>query len=230
MINGGKSMSVEFWRNAERFYEFWFIIISMLLLLSIIVIIFIVTYARKEHRLKYILVITGISMIFVFTGFLGHLRYRSYLDQASYINPLIRDRVPRMMGYIEYRTSEENHYTQLNDLYSLRNLMIYEEERVTEPLTYLGHGEYFYYFKRSNGQLFKQNRHIEFVEMAQQTQLIGSRFFLKDKSFQKIGFKNPENTMFEYIIVPASEQGKIYESEDDLQIPRTEEEIRRWNF
>lgn len=223
-------MSVEFWRNAERFYEFWFIIISMLLLTSVIVIIFVATYARKKNRIKYSLIMIGLSMIFAITGFLGHVHYHLYLEQASYINPLIRDREPRMMGYIGYGASEENHYTQLNDLDSLRELVLYEEERVTEPLIYLGHGEYFHYFKRSNGQLFKQNRHIEFAETAQQTQLIGSRFSLKDESFQEIGFKNPENTMFEYIIVPASEQGKIYESEDDLQIPRTEEEIRRWNF
>jgi len=223
-------MSVEFWRNAELFYEFCFFIISVLLLISVIVMIFVVTYARKENRKKYILVMVGVTMIFAITGFLGHVRYRPYLNQASYISPLIRDREPTMTTYVAYGATEEDYYSQFNDLDSLRNLVLYEEEQITEPVFYLGHGDYFHYFKRSDGQLFKQNRHIEFAEKTQQTQLIGSRFFLKDESFQDIGFKNPENTMFDYIKIPASEQGKSYVPEDGSQIPRVEEEVHQWNF
>jgi len=212
------------------FMNFGFFIISVLLLISVIVMIFVVTYAKKENRIKYILIMVGVTMIFATTGFLGHVRYRPYLNQANYISPLIRDREPTMTTYVAYGATEEDYYSQFNDLDGLRNLVLYEEEQVTEPVVYLRHGDYFHYFERSDEQLFKQNRHIEFVETAQETQLIGSRFFLNDESFQEIGFKNPENTMFDYIKIPVSEQGKIYEPEDSSQIPRVEEEVHEWNF
>lgn len=223
-------MSVEFWTSAERFYEFWFFIISLLLLLSAIVVIFIASYARKENRKSFILIMIAFVTTLGITGLLGHNRYRTYLEQASYNNPLIRDRQPRMATYIYYGTSEENYYSQLNYLDSLRNMVLYEEERVIEPVIYLGQGDYFHYFEDSNEQLFKQNRQVEFADKAEQAQLIGSRFTLKDKSFQEVGFKNPENTMFEYIEVPMSEQEKTYDPEGDSQIPRAEERIHHWNF
>lgn len=193
-------------------------------------VIFVTTYASKENRKRISLIAVGFSAVIGFTGLLGHTHYRPYLDQASYSNPLIRDREPRLTTYIYYRTSEQSYYSQLNYLDSLRNMELYEEEQITDPVIYLGQGEYFHYFECSSGQLFKQNRQVELSENIQKTQLVGSQFTLKDESFQGIGFKNPENIMFEYIEIPATEQGKAFEPEDDTQIPRAEEKFHQWNF
>lgn len=223
-------MSVEFWTNAERFYEFWLVIIGILIMLSLMAITFIVSYAKKENKKKFTMVALGLAICFGMTGFIGHDKYNLYLEQAMYSNPLIRDREPRLTIYIYYSSREQNFYTQLNYLESLRNMVLYEEEKIIEPISYLGKEGYFYYFERADGAIFKENRRVEWSDTAQETQLVGSRFTLKDKAFLEIGFKNPENTMFESIIIPVSEQGKSYEPEDDLQIPNTAKEIYNWNF
>lgn len=223
-------MTVEYWVGAERFYEFWFFIIAGLMIISAITLIFIVTYAKKEKRKRMLLIPIGVAALLGIAGFYGHLHYRPYLEQASYINPLVRDRQPRFFGYTYYGSVEETYYHQFNDLDALRSLDLYQEEQTVEPLTYLGEGEHFHYFERANGEIFKQSRQIDFNESAPQAQLIGSRFVLKDDGFQEIGFKNPENTMFIALEVPASEAGKTYEPENDAEIPKIEEAFRRWNF
>ncbi len=223
-------MSVEYWINAEQFYEFWFVIISLLFLINIIVIIFVIVYAKKENRKKFIFLTVGSAAIFGMVGVIGYVYYHPYLEQASYTNPLIRDREPRMLTYTYYGTVEETNYYKLNYLDGLRQMTLYEEEQIVEPIHYLGKGKYFHYFERENGEFFKQNLQVEFTETAQQAQLIGGRFTLKDEAFQKIGFKNPESTMFEGIEIPVAEQGKTYEPEDEAQIPRAEDSIRFWNF
>lgn len=223
-------MSVEFWTNAERFYELWFAVISILILICGIAVLFMLIYARKGKKKRKILITLGIAGVLGVIGLVGHNRYQPYLEQAAHSNPLIRDREPTMTGYNFYGKYEENYYSQLNDLESLRNMVLYEEERVTEPVTYLGQGQFFHYFEQSDGDIFKQSRGIEFSEEAEQTQLVGSRFTLIDEEFQEIGFKNPKNIMFDYLEIPMSEQHKTYEPEYDPHIPSTEETFRQWNF
>lgn len=223
-------MSVDFWRNAELFYEFWFVILSVLAFLSMIVIIFSVTYAEKRNRKKLIIGVLSFYTVLGLIGFFGHNRYEVYLDQATHVNPLIRDRQPRFASYIHYGASEQSYYTQFNNLDSLRDMDLYEEEQVTEPIVYLGQGDRYHYFERLDGQSFKHHREIEFIESAEGIELIGSRFTLKDEAFKEIGFKNPGNTMYDRIQMPLSEEGKTYEPKDDAQIPRAEDTINRWNF
>lgn len=227
---GITEMSVEFWNSAERFYELWFIVLGVIAFLFLMTILFVWMYARKEKRKRYTLIsLLGIGAVAAI-GVGGHLKYQPYLEEASHVNPLIRDREPTMTGYVYYGQYERNFFSQLNDLESLRDMSLYEEERVTEPVTYLGAGDYFHYFERSNGEVFKQNRLVEFIEESTQAQLVGSRFQLRDDAFQEIGFQNPKNVMFEYIEVPASEEGKTYEPEYDPAIPTAEERFHQWNF
>lgn len=225
-----KMMSVEFWNNAEKFYEFWVIVLGIAAFVSLIVLLFIWMYAKKEKRKSGSLLSLGVIGILIGVGTAGHLRYQPYLEQAGRVNPLIRDRQPTMAGYVYYGKYEQNYFSQLNDLDSLREMELYEEQRVTEPITYLGSGQYFHYFEREDGVIFKQNRQVEFTEDTDQTQLVGSRFYLKDEAFQEIGFRNPDNVMFGCIEVPASEEGKAYEPEYDPDIPTTEERFHEWNF
>ncbi|HLR91623.1 MAG TPA: hypothetical protein VK048_01015 [Atopostipes sp.] len=223
-------MTVEYWVNAERFYELWFVVISAFIILCGIVMIFIGSYARKKNRKKFLFIPGVIIVVLSIIGLLGHYRYQPYLEQASAVNPLIRDRTPRLATYVYYGSLEENYYKDLNALDTLQNMVLYEEEQVIEPVTYLGEGEYFHYFENTEGELFKQDREIVFTEESPHAQVVGSRFNLKDEAFQDIGFKNPKNTMFDSIKIPASEQGKIYIPEDDFQIPQTKDKFRRWNF
>lgn len=221
-------MTVEFWRNAELFYELWIVFLSILMILMVTVVIFIFSYATKENRQKS-LFIASIPAIFIgVIGFAGHARYAIYLEQASYVNPLIRDREPRLHIYHPYSTSEQLGYAQLNDLESLQKMTLYDEEQIIHPINYLGQDENYYYFQHEDDYLFKQSTQIKFVETAEKAQLIGSHFTLKDEAFKEIGFKNPSSTMFDHIQIPISEEGKRYEPDDF--IPKATDKIQQWNF
>lgn len=225
-----KIIALEYWTGAERFYAFWVVVLSVILLLLITAIIFIATYTKKENKKKMILAVLTGSLVLIIGGVFGHIHYQPYLEQASYINPLIRDRQPGFMGYTYYGRSDKNFYAQLNDIEALRSLDLYEEKIVTEPVVYLGRDEYSYYFEQENKQIIKYSHDIQFNEDTQPAQFVGSQFELKDNTFEEIGFSNPENIMFQFIEIPTSQQNKSYEPEDVYLIPKADDRMNGWNF
>lgn len=226
----GERMTVEFWTGAERFYEFWFFILSLLFLLLVVVFLFALTYTSKKNRKKVMFWMTSTLVAVGLIGLYGHSQYYPYLEQASYTNPLIRDREPRLHIYIPYPQAEQTMFEQLNDLKSLRQMVLYKEENVAEPLTYLGQDTNYYYFEHEDGRLFKETFHIEFRKETDQAYLKGSLFVLKDETFKEIGFKNPKNIMYDKIIIPVTEQDKIFNTQEEDFISRTEKVFQHWNF
>ncbi len=223
-------MTVEFWQNAERFYEHWLMNIFSLIVLTLIVMIFTFTYTAKGKRKKPFIFLFGFAAVLMLIGGIGHVQYHDYLEQAMHINPLIRDRVPTYFGYNAYGSSEEMYYSELNDRDALREMLLYEETVIQEPLTYLGTNGYSHYFVRENGDLFRHSQRISFHEDLEEPQLVGSRFVLKDDSFGEIGFKNPEHTMFDEIRLPISEADKQYNPEFETDFYRAETIVSDWNF
>lgn len=223
-------MSLDFWLEAERFYDFWVAIIFSLFILNLITVIFVYTYIHKDKRRKPIIALLTFGIVLGLAGMIGHLHYQSYLPEFKHVNPLIRDRTPRFIGYNYYGATEENFYHQLNDIDALRELILYEEIRVTETITYLGEGDHSHYFIRDTGELFRHNRQLVFKDDIEETQLVGARFVLKDEVFHDIGFKNPVNTMFDYLEIPAHMKGTTYQPADETDFRRTENVILNWNF
>ena len=223
-------MTVEFWVQAERFYEFWLMNIFSLLVMTLIILIFTYTYTAKGQRKKPLTVLLVFMGLLVFGGGIGHLKFQDYLGQAMHINPLMRDRIPTYLGYSTFGSSEEMYYSELNDLNSLREMVLYEEVVVEEPLTYLGTNGYSHYFERENGDLFRHSRGISFHEGRDKATLIGGRFVLKDESFIEIGFKNPEYIMFSEIVLPANEEGKEYKPENEMDFLRMSKVLMDWNI
>lgn len=220
-------MSLEFWVNAERFYEFWIVIIGMMFFTGVIGLIFVSSYAKQGNRKKINVVVLTISIIGIFVGLAGHFYFHPYLKQAAYITPQLRDRQPRMRTYVYYPRSDQNAYVNFNSLNRLRNIVLYEEEPVSESITYLGKDKHFHYFERSNGELFKQNQKVFFSKEIEEAELNGSLFTLKNKEFLEIGFKEPEQTMFDHIQIPMNQEGITYKPEKDSRIPTG---IPWWNF
>ncbi len=223
-------MSVEFWTNAERFYATGITILSIVIVIILIALVIAATSAKKENRLKIVIGLFISVMVIGVVGYTGHLYYQPYIVQARHINPLVRDRTPRFSGYNYYGRTELITYSQFNDLESLRELDIYEEEEAAESVVYLGQGDYFHYFEHDDGRVTKRLQAVRFSEEADETQFIGSFFTLKDEAFKEIGFVNPEHVMFREIVIPASEEGKVYQPEDDYIIPKPEERMNHWNF
>lgn len=223
-------MTIEFWTSAERFYELWFFVLSLLFLLIVIIFLFALTYTSKNNRIKVITWMTSSLVAVGLVGLYGHSNHYPYLEQASYINPLIRDREPRLHMYIPYSQTEQTMFEQLNDIESLQKMVLYEEEKVAEPITFLGQDTNYHYFKHEDGQLFKETFDIEFREDVDQAYLKGSLFFLEDKMFEEIGFKNPRNIMYDKIVIPLNEQERIFNTEEEDFISRSEEVFHHWNF
>ena len=226
----GVKMTVEFWVQAERFYEFWLMNIFSLIVITLIVMIFTFTYTAKGQRKKPFTILISFMTILVFIGGMGHFKYGVYLPEAMAVNPLIRDRMPTYFGYNTVGSVEQSYYADLNDLVSLREMVLYDELIVEEPLTYFGSGDYSHYFQRENGDYFRHSTRISFHKELEEPQLIGSRFVLKDDSFTEIGFKNPVNTMFVGIMLPADEEGKHYKPENEMDFLRVEKVVSDWNF
>lgn len=223
-------MTVEFWQNAERFYEHWLMNIFSLIVLTLIVMIFTYTYTAKGKRKKPLSILLGFSLVLTLVGGIGHYQYHDYLDQAMHVNPLMRDRTPAYFGYVPYGSSEEMYYSELNDLDSLREMVLYEEIAIQEPLTYLGTSGYSHYFVRENGDKFRHSQKISFHKDFEEPKLVGSRFVLKDEAFTEIGFKDPVYTMFSEIILPISEENKDYKPEFETDFYRAERVVGDWNF
>lgn len=223
-------MTVEFWTSAERFYELWFFILSLLFLLLVVVFLFALTYTSKNNRKKVVIWMMSLLGVVSLVGLYGHSQYHPYLEQASYTNPLIRDREPRLHMYMPYPQTEQMMYEQFNDLEALRQMVLYREEKVTESITYLGKDSNYHYFEHDDGHLFKETFQIEFREEAEQAYIKGSLFTLKDEAFKDIGFKNPKNIMYDKIVIPAAEQEKTFNTEEEDFISRSEIVLPQWNF
>ena len=223
-------MTVEFWQNAERFYEHRLMNVFSLIVLTLIVMIFSYTYTQKGKRKKPLSILLGIAIALALVAGIGHYKYYDYLEQAMHVNPLMRDRTPTYFGYNAYGSSEEMYYSELNDLEALREMVVYEEVVIREPLIYLGTNGYSHYFERENGDLFRHSQRISFHKEHEEPQLVGSRFILSDEAFINIGFKNPEHTMFDEIVLPISEKDKDYKPEFETDFYRAERVIGDWNF
>lgn len=223
-------MSLEFWLHAERFYESWLTILVSLIIVILITMILSYTYIRKENRKKILSAFTVVAVILGLIALGRHVRYASYLEQAMHVNPLIRDRTPAFIDYTYFSRNELSFYTGLNDLEALREMTLYEEELVEEEVEYLGEGKHTHYFEHDNGLQFRFNRTLVFSDEVDQAKLVGARFYLADDAFQEIGFMNPENVMFEHIIVPVSEEGKTFTPEDERDFMRIENVLDGWNF
>lgn len=223
-------MTLEFWLQAEQFYYFWIWLIGALLAVSLIVAIFTKSYGNEKKGKTLNRVLSLFALVLVGAGLFGHLRYRDYLPQETYLTPLTRDRVPRFAGYNYHSQTEEMIYIRHNDHENLQNLAMYEGTSVEEPIVYLGKSGNDHYFETSEGARFRKNeRHVRFSDSVERASIVGNTFLIKDDSFKYIGFKNPANVMFSHIEIPTAQRVEL-ENELGEGIQKTEEIFRNWNF
>lgn len=221
-------MSVNFWIQAELFYETATIIISIIVLLIIIAAIFVKTNNNKKVKtddtnrnkiFKYLLLAASfIAMI----GFIGHLYYQSYLDEVSSVNALIRDRHREFFGYVPYSTSEQDYYRNLNHLEPLRESELYKETEETLTVEFLGIDNTLHFFENENGVLFQMSQiHVEYVDGLDSAQLVGSQFQLVNSDFEEIGFRNPPYIMFERLEIPENQKDKTFKPNNPNDVHNT---------
>lgn len=222
-------MSFTTWNAAENFYNVSLPIIVVIGLITFLVLVFVLSYANwKKARYGVLLFVLGLIASGTYaTGM--HRQYSVYLEEYSLINPLIRDR-RIIFGFSSYYSSRERRvYARLQDIESLRNLSMYEEELVVEELQYLGKEGHFHYFDY-NGQFFKTTKEITFTKSTPYAQIIGSQFSLVDSDYQTIGFDKELRTMFNTILVNENSKDTIYEATPGSRILYEEMVFSNWNF
>lgn len=223
-------MSVEFWKTAEFFYETLLPIMGI----TIGVLFMVVQYTRMYGRGKAKKVVVRgtllILSLMIGYGVWGYKHYNEYLSKVKLSTPLIRDREKGIFGYKYYSWNELRTYKRFNDTEGIRKLDFYAETKVEEPVAYLGKGHYYHYFEDKNEKLFKLEKGIHFEPDADQSEMVGFTFQLKEKDFEEVGFFDPERIMYETVVIPMDEQGKVFEQDDDSQIPMAVDRFFKWSF
>lgn len=223
-------MTVEFWTNAERFYEFWLTTIGGMMVILLAVFIVVAMGEKKENKNKILFGLFISSMFLIGAGLLGHFQYRPYLDLSRYVNPQVRDGRLTYFGYSPFTGTDQAAYSQINSLDTLREFELYDEIEVSEVVEYLGQDAHYYYFELENEMIVKQFDEVDFDETVEEAQFVGSQFELIDPNYMEIGFKNIDRIMFRRVEVPAAEKEKVYEPEDAYVIPKSDERMHQWNF
>ena len=223
-------MSVEFWVAAETFYNTTMVAVAVIILLLVMLTSMILGYSKSQYKKKIAagggILILGLSIWLV----AGHLKYNEFIEVNDHVTPLVRDRQKKFGDY-NYRSEDDMQYFgKLHDPESVRALEMYREETVTEPVTYVGKDENFYYFEQED-ELFKQRVNIVFDADAEKTEMVGSAFQLIDESFFEIGFRNPPYVMYDHIVVNQEEDSELIEVENDSFVDTAEEHFSKtWSF
>lgn len=230
-------MSVDFWIQAEWFYETVIIILGVIA--SILIFGAILFKFRKNNRVKSnykknnkpfwgMLSFAGVLLVI---GLVGHIIYRPYLDEISIVNPLIRDRQKELFGYVPYPDREQDYYRNLNHLEALRTSSLYEETTQTQTVKFLGTENTLHYFENDRGELYRISQiNVEYVDDIDDPQLVGSKFELSDNEFSEIGFKNPPYIMFERFEVPSNLSDLKYELNNPTDVRDSQYAFVDWTF
>lgn len=223
-------MSVEFWKNAELFYETLIPIIGITAGVLLMIMQYTHMYARGKAKKK--IFTTSVLLLVLLAGYgtWGYVHYEAYLPKSKITTPLIRDRKKGIFGYKYYSWDEMRTYTHLNGAEKIRKLGLYEETKVEEPIVYLGKGHYYHFFEDKNQKVFKLEKEVHFEKDTKQAEIMGSTFHLKSKEYEELGFFNPKKIMYQSVTIPLSEQGKVFDKEYEPQVPMARDRFAHWNF
>lgn len=222
-------MPFSMWNEAEKFYNVTLPGVVMASLVIFLVILFVFFYVTRD-KFKYLFLFLLLSSCLVGLWIIGnHNYYSPYLKDYSLINPLTRDRqiVWGLQNF--YSPRERRIYTHLNDIESLQELSVYEEQEVSVNLNYLGKKDYLYYFEYKD-TLFHTSKNVYYSPAVSTAQIIGSQFALTDPAYQTIGFNNNLNTMFRIFQLNERDKHKIYKPEQEQSSTSIESLFSNWNF
>lgn len=223
-------MSVDYWVEAETFYNTTMVAVAVVILLLAMLSGMIYFYSKSPHKKK-IAASGGILTLILGLGLVaGHLKYQDFLAVNEHVTPLVRDRQKAFLDYTYRSEDDMDYFAKLHDPESVRALEMYQEEAVTEPVSYVGKDDLFYYFEQ-DGELFKQRSNVVFDANVEAAQMVGSTFALKNEAFFDIGFRNPPYILFDHIVVNQEEEAELMEVENDSFVDTAEEHFSKtWSF
>lgn len=223
-------MSVDYWVAAETFYNTIVTAAAVIILVVAMVSGMIYFYSKSPSKKK-IAAGGGLLVVVLSAALLvGHVKYQDFLTLNTHVTPLVRDRQKSFSGYTYRSQDEMDYFAKMHNPESVRSLKMYQESTITEPVTYIGKDEFFYYFEK-DGEMFKQRAQVVFDANAETTQMVGSTFEIENEAFFDIGFRNPPYVLFDHIVVNRKEESEQIQVEDDSFVDTAEERfVRTWSF
>lgn len=216
-------MSYEFWVEAEKFlYDSFFInliILGFIFILIINRLSFIGDDNSKASNIIFSIVII-VFIAFSINTMAKFNKYKILYDYDKYVNYGIRNNKKTILTYKYPSRVEKNLYSELYLVDTFRNLGIYDEEKISEDVEFLGSdGDNFYFQDKGYITYIKLGNYSEIVDKISKPTREGIRFHLKDSRFKDIGFK--EKSPYPYLLnykIPKSMENKTFENLENMEI------------
>lgn len=224
-------MTLEYFISAEKWYHLWAPFLLGSIFLLILIAIFSIykwhTKIGKSLFMFSILVISG--MVLVTT--INNRKYYAYLEPAGHITPLIRQmQYKPFQGYEPLTRQTIEAYTRYHDVEGIKATGLYQEEWVSEPVTFLGKKQRHFYFEK-DGIVFKQyEASVFFDPKSKETAVIGTTYHLVNPDFEAIGFSDTPYVFYDHLVIAERDNKKQYEPEDEYLVPTLEDILWTWTF
>ena len=230
---GGRNVSYEFWVEAEKFLYDSFTI-NILILSFVFIYIFSRALFIGDNNSKASNIFFSIVVI-LFIGFgintaVKYNEYKILYDYSKYVNYGIRDNKKILLNYSYPQYIEKNLYDRLYLVDNFRKTSIYDEEKISEYVEFLGRDGDNFYFKDEDCIVYRKlGDCLEIVDDISKPTREGVRFHLKDLRFKNIGFKEKSSRV--YLLnykIPKNMENKKFETPKDIKVVEQGEFTSGW--
>jgi len=226
-------MSYEFWVEAEKFLYDSFTI-NILILGVVFIYIFNRALFIKGNNSKASNIFFSIMIVF-FIGFsintaVKYNEYKILYDYSKYVNYGIRNNKKILLSYGYPQYVEKSLYDRLYLVDNFRKTSIYDEEKISEYVEFLGRDGDNFYFKDEDRIVYRKlGDCLEIADDISKPTREGVRFYLKDSRFKNIGFKEKSSRV--YLLnykIPKNMENKKFETPKDIKVVEQGEFTSGW--
>lgn len=226
-------MSYEFWAEAEKFLYDSFIINILILGFVLIFIVNRALFIGSNNSKASNIFFTIVIILFIGFGINTAIKYNKYkilYDYNRYVNYGIRNNKKIVLNYDYPQYFEKNLYMRLYLVDNFRKISIYDEEKLSEYVEFLGRDGDNFYFKDGDCIVYRKlGDCLKIVDDISKPTREGVRFHLKDSKFKNIGFKekSPHVYLLNYKI-PKNMENKKFETPKDIKVVEQGEFTSGW--
>ncbi|MBU5436512.1 hypothetical protein KQI42_00750 [Tissierella sp. MSJ-40] len=226
-------MSYEFWIEAEKFlYDSFFINLIILGFVFIFIInrLSFIGYNNSKTSNIIFFVVIILFIVFSTNTIVKFNKYKILYEYDRYVNYGIRNNKRTIAVYKYPNGAEKDLYSRLYLVDSFRKVSLYDEEKTSEDVEFLGRDGDNFYFQEKNFISYRElGDYLEIVDNISTPIREGIRFYLKDSRFKDIGFK--EKSSHPYLLnykIPKNMENKKFENPENIKISRQGEFTSGW--
>lgn len=226
-------MSYEFWVEAEKFLYDSFLINIIILGFMLIYICTRAFYIGGDNSKASNIFFSIMIAFFVGFGINTAVKYNKYkvlYGYNKYVNYGIRNNKKIVLSYDYPPSQERNLYDRLYLVDNFRKTSIYDEEKISEYVEFLGTDGDNFYFKDGDRIVYRKlGDCLEIADDISKPTREGARFYLKDSRFKNIGFK--EESHYVYLLnykIPKNMENKKFENPKNIKVVEQGEFTLGW--